>query len=337
MPHVSKLLATTLLLSAAALAQPSNGLLSGFTVRFHGGLDHMSGLEDLNNHISGMNAYFGQNGTWVTDAQGENVNVGNWAPYLRVKSLKNRPDMGLTVERTWISWPHSRLVAGLEYTAGATATSNLFRFSIGTGFTPSIFAEERVDVSNVMATCRYSLKDLNLPLHAHVGLGLGLGNIESTGTYIQKSNSFFETDPLFNKEVIQHSIDAAYDGSALTGRLFLGTEVELGPVSLFLDLGYNHMNFDKLDGETTQLFRSPTGEMVEVPLAGEPDTRYEFAPLISASLQYQRDNALRQAIGLPPFSEPLDLNDPDLQWGAPKPISYNLSGGYARFSIGYRF
>lgn len=335
MPRASRLLASSLLIALAAQAQ-EGGLLSGFTIRFHGGLDHMAGLSDLNDQIRQMNEYFGTNGTWVSDAQGENFDFG-WAPYLKIASIQNRPDMGITVERTMLSGARSRLIIGAEYTAGAASTSNLFEFTPGTGTLASAFAEEKVDVASMMATCRYSLKDVNLPLHVHVGLGVGMAEIEALGRYLQEQDSPYQADPMYGLRVPMQTIIANYDGSALEGRLFMGAEMEIGPLSVLLDLGYNHMDFGDLDGTTVQEFRGEDGVMDELAATGAPDTRYEFAPLISASLQYVRDNAIREAMGLPPNTDPIDLTDPELHWGTPQAISYDLSGGYARLSIGYRF
>ena len=337
MPLLHTLAATSLALVLAAHAQ--TGLFTGYTVRFLGGLDHLAGLEGLNDQVRGMNAYFGVDGTWVRDAQG---NLGGfegvWAPYLNVPELTNRPDMGLALEKVLMQGERTRLLAGLEYTAGAASTSNIFLFTNGTTQS-SIYAAEELEVSNMMATCRYSLKDLNLPFHAHAGLGLGLANITASGMYQQMGITFDPNAEELSEELdVQHLIQADYDGSALSARLFVGAEYELGPMSFILDLGYNHMNFGELEGSTTQVLRNATSlELEEVEVIGEPGTRYEFAPLISASLQHARDNALRIARGLPPIDGPVDLTDTSLQWGTPKAIEYDLSGGYARLGLAFRF
>jgi hypothetical protein len=336
MPRVTRLLAASLFVATAVQAQSEGGLLSGFTIRLHGGLDHMAGLSTLNDQIHSMNSYFGAHGTWVQDAQGENVQV-QWAPYLKIADLANRPDMGLTVEKDLLKWERSRLVVGMEYTGGAASTSNLFEFTPGTGFRASVFAKESVEVKNIMASCRYSVKDANLPLHGHVGLGVGMGDITAAGIYIQHQTIQSDTDPMFGELAAQHVVQADYDGSALTGRLFVGAEVELGPMSLLLDMGYNYMNFGKLDGSTTQSFRDLTGVMEAMPVENAPGTRYEFAPLISAGLQRARDNAIALALGLPVDTSPIDLNDPSLHLGAPATVDYDLSGGFVRLSVGYRF
>jgi hypothetical protein len=335
MSRVSCLLAATLVLTAAVHAG-ENGLLSGFTVRLHGGLDHLANLDDLNGQIRLMNTYFGIDGTWVEDAQGQSQDNG-WAPYLRMPEFANRPDMGLTIERDLLKWERSRLVAGLEFTAGAASSSNLFEFSPGTGFKASVFAKEDVDARNVMATCRYSIKDSNLPVHAHVGLGLGMATIKSAGRYIQFQTIFSDMDPDAGEYRPQHWIQADYDGSTISGRLFVGGEVELGPMNLMLDLGYDYMNFGELEGSTTQTFRGTDGTNHGIAVSGAPDTRYTFVPLISASLQRMVQNAFLAAAGLPPITTPVDLTDPELQWGAPQPIKYDLSGGYVRLSVGYHF
>lgn len=335
MPRVTRLLVTGLLVAATAQAQ-DEGLLKGVTVRFHGGLDHLAGLDGLNDQIHGMNAYFGENGTWVEDAQGQ-VQENGWAPYLKIRDLGNRPDMGLTVERNMLTGERSRMVAGIEYTSGAASTSNLFEFTPGSGFHASVFAKEALEVKNIMATCRFSLKDANLPLHAHAGFGLGQGQITATGVYFQQQTIGFETDPMFGELAPMHLVQADYDGKSLTGRLFIGSEVELGPISFLVDLGYNYMDFGKLTGATTETFRDKFGVMQAMAVTNVPTTRYEFAPLISASLQRTVINAFRVANGLPEDTSPVDLADPNLQWGAPKAIEYDLSGGYARFSVGYRF
>lgn len=333
MPRLSHFAASTLALVLAAQAQ------IGLTVRFLGGLDHMEGLDGLNAQIDGMNTYFGVDGTWVRDAQGDlGAFDGVWAPYMKVPELTNRPDMGLALEMVVLKGERTRFLAGLEATAGATSTSNIFLFTNGSTQS-SIYAEEALDVKNLMATCRYSLKDQNLPLHAHIGLGLGLADIAATGLYQQMGVTFDPNAEELSEDLeLQHMVSADYDGSALSARLFVGAEIEAGPLSFMLDLGYNHMNFGELDGNTTQVLRNPISlELEEVEATGAPDTRYEFAPLISATLQQARDNALRIARGQAPYEGPVDLTDSDLHWGTPKAIEYDLSGGFARFSVAFRF
>lgn len=329
MLRASCLAVTCLFALSAAHAQPAAGPLHGFTLRLHGGLDHMAGLGDLNDQIHSMNQYFGTTGSWVEDTKGQDFGTG-WAPYLKVPELNNRPDMGLTLEKDLINWPHSRLVAGLEYSAGASSSSNTFEFSPGAGLQASISGKESVDVSNLLATCRYSLRDPNLPLFAHVGLGLGFGSIEATGSYIQMQVSQYDADALFGG-VVTHTVLADYDGSALTARLFVGAEYDMGPMAIMLDLGYNHMNFDELDGNTTEQLRSNEGVMESWQVTGAPDTRYEFVPLISESLQRAAENARNELLGRPVDESPIDLS------GDVKSIAYDLSGGYARLSLGYRF
>lgn len=328
MSRASRLLVGCLLAVSAAQAQ--GGLFQGLTVRFSGGLDHMSGLDDVNGQIRQMNTYFGIDGDWVQDAQGQDVSSG-WAPYLKVPELNNRPNMGLTLEMAVLSSPYTRLTVGLEYAGGATAASNLFAFAPTAGFEASIFAEETVDVDHIMATCRYSLKDPNLPLFAHAGLGLGLGTIEAEGRYIQKQVSQFADDPMQGELVTQHAVYAEADGSALTARLFVGAEYELGNMSLMLDVGYNHMAFGELDGTTEEYFRDFNGDWELWQVTGAPDARYEFVPLISESLQRAVDNATAIARGLPVDESPIDLT------GDAKALDYDLSGGFVRFSVGYRF
>jgi|GEM_PF-2350444 len=337
MSRLSTLLATSLALALAANAQ--SGLFTGYTVRMLGGLDHLAGLDGLNDQVRGMNHYFGVDGTWVADAQGSLGGFADvWAPYLEVPEFTNRPDMGLSIEKVVLQGERTRLLAGVEYTAGATSTSNIFLFTNGTTQN-SIWAKEELDVSNIMATCRYSLKDTNLPLHAHVGLGLGLADITTAGSYMQMGVTFDpNAEELSDELEVQHMIQADYDGSAITARLFVGTELEFGPMSFILDLGYNHMNFGELDGSTRQYLRNAQSlELEEIEAIGVPDTRYEFAPLISATLQQNLANAELVQRGLPPYEGPVDLSNPDLQWGAPKAIEYDLSGGYARFSVAFRF
>lgn len=325
MLRASCLAVCCLSLLSVAQAQPL-----GLTVRLHGGISRLGGLDGLNDQISSMNHYFGTDGTWVRDAQGQD-NFAGWAPYLNVPSLNNRPDMGISVERDLLNRETNRLTVGVEYAGGANSSSNVFEFSPGAGFTASIFAKETVDVRNFMATCRYSLKDPNLPLYLHAGLGLGYGSITSKGSYVQKQVSQFETDPQFGEVITMHAVLADYDGKALTGRLALGVEYLLGSMSFQFDLGYDQMNFGELDGKTQEFFRSPEGVFEEWAITNAPDTRYEFVPLISESLQRAVDNATAVLRGEPVDESPIDLS------GDVKSIEYDLSGGYARFSVGYRF
>jgi hypothetical protein len=136
---------------------------------------------------------------------------------------------------------------------------------------------------------------------------------------------------MFGEVVTMHTVLAEYDGSALTARLFVGTEYDLGPMSVMLDLGYNYMNFGELDGKTAEQFRSSEGELETWQVTGAPDTRYEFVPLIAESLQRAVQNAFAVAGGGVADESPIDLT------GDAKAIEYDLSGGYFRVSLGYRF
>jgi opacity protein-like surface antigen len=325
------------LLTGSAAAQ-SVDLLDGLSLRFFGGLDRMGGIDELNSSIRGMNDYFGPNGTWVVDAQGDILGDANWSPVLKIESLTNRPDLGLAVEKSILRSEHTRLTVGLEYAAGATSTSGEFAFTPPfSNLEGSVWSKERVEVSNFMLTGRYSLRDLNLPMLAHVGAGLGYGSIDTHGHFLAGSTVVMEEDPDLGDWAPYQIIDAEYDGNALTARLFVGMEVEVGPMSFLVDLGYNHMDFGDLEGSTRLQFRQQMGPNagtffdMEVDPATVPDTRYELAPLISASLQDVRDRAIFEAIyGVPAPVQPLDV-------GNPAAISYDLSGGYVRFSVGFRF
>jgi hypothetical protein len=319
-------LALGLLVSTAAAA----GM--GLTVRLHGGLDGLSGLDGVNDGITSLNTYFGKDGSWVADAQGENADTGGWAPWLRVEELNNRPDMGITVEKELPLSAFTRVIFGVEASFGNIGTSGLFEFQPpNSNLEASVWNEEHIEVSSFQLTSRYSLKDPNLPLWAHAGLGLGLAQIDATATYLHASSVFNELDPMYGEIAPIHTIDAAYDGSALTARLFVGFEYMLGSNVFQLDLGYNHMDFGELDGNTTTAFRDNFGVMQEVEVTNVPDTRYEFVPVISYTLQDARDDAIWTAItGLPPLDEPVDLHNPNA-------IEYDMSGGYVRLSYGYRF
>jgi len=327
----------TCLLTGAAAAQ-SGGVLDGLTVRFLGGLDHMGGIDGLNAGIRGMNEYFGPDGTWLVDAQGSDLGQGAWSPVLKMDELTNRPDLGLAIEYPVLRREHTRLLVGLEYTAGAASTSGEFSYvPPSSNLEGSLFNEERVDVSNVMLTGRFSLKDLDLPLHAHVGAGLGFASIDTEARFIAGSTVVADADPELGNWAPYQTIDAVYDGDAMTARLFVGCEYDFGPFSAMLDVGYNHMDFGDLDGETTLTFRDQIGDdagrMVEyvVDPATVPGTRYELAPLISNSLQELRDRVVMETLGFP-----VDESAP-IDGGSPSAISYDLSGGYVRFGLAFTF
>lgn len=332
---ISRAIAVCLLTGAAA-AQ-SGGVLDGLTVRFLGGLDHMGGIDGLNAGIDGMNTYFGPDGTWAADAQGQDLSGGGWSPVLEMKGLTNRPDLGLAVEKAILRTDYTRLLLGLEWASGATSTSGEFSFTPpASNLNGSIWNEERVSVDNIMLTGRYSLKDPNLPLHGHVGMGVGYGSIDTEARFIGGSTMVSEDDPDLGNWAPYQIIEAAYDGNAVTARVFLGFEYGFGPLSALIDFGYNYMDFGKLDGKTTLQFRdqigADAGTFDEVPIdpATVPDTRYEFAPLIQASLQENQLRSAADLLGMPYEQAPLDA-------GNPKAIEYDLSGGYVRFGLAFNF
>ncbi len=313
----------------------------GLTVRFHGGLDGLGSADALNDGIAATNTYFSDEGTWVRDAQGEDAaGATRWAPWLRMDELNNRPDMGVVIEKMFPLSPFTRLFMGLDLSAGNMSTSALFEFQPpNSNLDGSVWADEHLEVSNIQLTARYSIKDPVLPLFAHAGMALGLGQITATANYINESTSFSELDPLYGESAPAHTIHGEFDGDALTARLFLGFEYEFGASVFQLDLGYNHMDFGELDGSQVVAFRDLNGEMIPVEILlneeGDPlNTRYEYASLISMTLQNARDDAIWEAItGLPADDSPLILSD---GFNA-KPIDYDLSGGYVRLSVGYRF
>lgn len=364
------------LLTGVAAAQ-SGGVLDGLTVRILGGLDHLGGVEDLNKSIAGMNYYFGPNGTWLVDAQGTDLGQGGWSPVLKMDDLTNRPDFGLALEKNILKGEHTRLLVGLEYTTGATSTSSEFSYvPPNSSLSGSLFAKERIAVSNMLLTARYSLKDLNLPLHAHVGAGVGYGKVESDASFIAGTTSITTYDPEYGSWQPYQMIDAKYDGNALTARLFLGMEWMTGPVSLQFDVGYNYMDFGTLDGETVAQSRKGQAGMREelsgalgaygleiVDLEDLTDVRGSLADLgydpdeVLQNVEYYTVDAIDPATvpdgryELAPLisghlenyrrsveAELLGIPGPGpIDAGNPGAIAYNLSGGYVRFSVGYTF
>jgi hypothetical protein len=334
-------LALGLFVSAAA----AQGL--GLTVRLHGGLDGLGSIDALNDGIASTNTYFSDEGTWVADAQGsETAGATRWAPWLRLEELNNRPDMGIVVEKMFQLSPYTRLFMGLDAAAGNISSSALFEFQPpNSNLEGSVWFDEHIAVSNIQFTSRYSVKDPVLPLFAHAGLSLGLGQIEATADYINLGTSFSELDPLYGEMAPTHTITGSFDGDALTARLFVGFEYEMGASVFQLDMGYNHMDFGELDGSTVVAFRDPNGDMIPVDIvlneAGDPlSTRYEYASLISLSLQNARLDAIWELVtGLPADDSALILEDPEGFYNLPeaKAIDYDMSGGYVRLSVGYRF
>ncbi len=321
------------LLAGFAQAEESS-FLQGFSLRLHGGINNMTSFDDLNRAIHDLNHYFGRYGTWVEDAQGGSD--FNWAPNLQVPDLVNRSDLGITLEKDLLTWPHSRLVVGLEYMEGSSGASNIWEFDVSVGNIEGVLWDsENLSVSTSLLTARYSLKDLHLPLHGHIGLGLGMGRLDATGRFSYGQTVFVDTDPEYGELAPFMDIDASHDGTAPAGRLFVGLEHERGPMVLTLDLGYNWLDFGELDGSTTLRVRNPEGEMEEREVINVPDTRHDLAPVVSATFIHLRTEAIYEIWGIP-FDDRIDgaLNSIGVD---PSAINYDLSGGFVRLSLGYRF
>ncbi len=327
------LVAAGILVASTLHAEGLTGLLHGFSIRVDGGLNSLSSLDGLNDGIRGMNQYFGTDGSWIQDAQGESFQF-DWSPILQMPTIDNTTRMGIALERALPLSDYTRVVVGLEYSGGASSSSNLFSFSSaagGSGGEGSLWASERVEYSNTMLTARYSLRDLNYPLHAHVGLGLGMASLTNEASYQQAATIGVQSDPSYGEVDDQQLVFADYDGDTFSGRLFAGLEWNMGPASLFLDFGYDYMDFGALDGTTTMQLRDVDGTMVNYELSGVPAGRYELVPAISATLSEVRDRMIIEAItGIPQPNDPIDVE------GA-RGIEFDMSGGFVRFSMAYNF
>jgi hypothetical protein len=231
----------------------------------------------------------------------------------------------------------------VEYFSGNTDTGSNFDFEVQGNIAGSIVASERIELSGVMASARYALRDLTLPLSGYVGLGLGMASLDALGY-----EGFYQNN-LFTGNFIEfHRIKAEHDGTALAARIFVGLERSLGPVSLMADFGYNLMNFGELDGTTTlqmadlNPFSANYETLREVAVVDsransgfDPNTRYDLLPLI---------RMVSNSTRLDPVLSTGDLdfadyaNSPNTDpISAPKPIDYDFSGGFFKVGIGYNF
>lgn len=335
-----------ILLATSLQARTDGTLLSGFSIRLHGGLNNLAGLDALNDGVSGMNQYLGTDGTWVLDAQGDDFGF-DWAPYVSLSQLNNAALGGVSIEYELQLSDFTRLVLGGEYSGGGSRSSNLFAWDVTQGGTGTIWVSEDLDLSSMLLSARYSLKDLNLPLHAHIGLGLGMASLDSRASYIQANTVAVPSDPLVGEVAPQHTIEADFSGDTFAGRLFAGFEWDFGFASLMLDAGYDYMDFGALDGDTVTQLRyigsdpAYAGEMINVQHVGLDDGRLELAPIISGDLRYL--NALARSAFLQPVG--VTTADDGSLWytnavqfqQSPREIEYDMSGGFVRFSVAYHF
>lgn len=344
MTRFMPLCASAFLLAGFAGSAQSANLMNGFSVRFNTGLNHLAGFTGMNDYISSLNHYYGLEGIFPYDvAAGSdfggdfgNDPFGGWRPQFKMDDFRNDTTFGFTVEKVVRETQYTKLYAGLEYFSGNTDTGSNFDFEVQGNISGSIVASERIELSGVMASARYSLRDLTLPLSGYVGLGLGMASLDALGY-----EGFFQNNLSSGNFIEFHRIKAEHDGTALAGRVFVGLERSMGSVSVMADFGYNLLNFGELDGKTTvhmvdlNPFSPDYETMREVQIVGAPDTRYDLLPLIRMVGNSTRLDPLLESghLDFADYETPRN-SDPI---AAPKPIDYDFSGGFFKLGIGYNF
>ncbi|MCA9784465.1 MAG: hypothetical protein KC518_12845 [Candidatus Cloacimonetes bacterium] len=339
------LCASAILLAGLAGAAQSAGFMDGVTLRFNTGLNHLSGFDGMNSYIKSLNTYYGPNGFFPFDVAaggsfGNGVGndpFGGWRPQFVMDDFRNDTTFGFTLEKVVRQTEYTKLHAGLEYFSGNADTGNNFDFEVQGNISGSIVASERIELSGFMGTLRYSLRDLAMPLSGYVGVGLGMASLNSHGY-----EGFFQNNLATGNFIEFHRIKADHDGTTFSGRLFVGLERSMGPMSLMADFGYNLMNFKELDGKTTLSMAqlNPTGAnyetLREVAIIGAPsDVRYDLLPLIRMVGNSTRISPLM-------FENSLDFADYADLWenqpiAPPKAIEYDFSGGFFKLGVGYNF
>jgi hypothetical protein len=315
----------------ATVATAETSFISGLTVRVIGELDRMSNLSDLNDSITEMNYYYGPDGDWVQHINGSEA-ASNWGSILHTEHVNVRPRMGISLEYDVMRFEHSSVNVGLEYTAGSTTERHVFPYSIPPVYQDgSLDYSEKVELSNIMATASYKLRDLNLPVSAHVGAGLGMSKLTQEGIFILAGETMVGTENVMTDQLVLSSFG---EESMLTGRIFAGMEYSLGPVGFRVDLGYDFMDFGPVESDTEISiwnFNPEDGEYNSMEIIGASGDRYEFQPVLhSANIRFREFNSTFDASI---FSEPLEFQEDNIA----ETIEYNLSGGFARFTIGYHF
>ena len=343
------LLGLVLCTLAGAVSAQLTSMTEGYSLQLNGGLQQLGGLDDLDGQISGMNHYFGEYGEFVSDAQ-RGVNTGDWAPYLNMGKIKTWDHLGIRLQKELIRWEYSAFSVGLRYADGANQTSSLFHYTVPNqvSLEGRIWGSEWVQATNTMLSCSYKLRDRVMPLWIKAELGLGMASLQTEGTYRFSSPNLVlpEDDPGYSQMDITQELFAEYEGDAFCADFCLGVEYRLGSIGLQLDLGYNYMNFGELDeGSTTYRAVGDGGAIVEYEVINVPDARYEFVPVIRASLTHMVDLQLNLGEPLPGYPEGLDAGTIDVDYytserlgiDAPQTIEYDLSGPYAKLGLAWYF